>query len=62
MARKKTKKVEVESLKHKDKRKDIPSEELRDFVGEDEEKPPAQGSTCRPGSGSRSTHGFNCCR
>ena len=31
---------EVESLKHKDKRKNIPTEELRDFVAEDEEKPP----------------------
>ncbi len=29
----------VESLKHKDKRKNIPTEELRDFVVEDEESP-----------------------
>jgi len=26
----------VESLKHKDKRKNIPTEELRDFVAQDE--------------------------
>jgi adenine-specific DNA-methyltransferase len=29
----------VESLKHKDKRANIPTEELRDFVAEDEERP-----------------------
>ena len=41
MARKKqTKKsIQVESLKHKDKRKNIPTEELRDFVEEDENSP-----------------------
>jgi len=37
MARKKTK--QVESLKHRDKGKNIPTEELRDFVAEDEQKP-----------------------
>lgn len=40
MAKKKSKKsVRVESVKHKDKRKNIPTEELRDFVKEDETKP-----------------------
>ena len=29
----------VESVRHKDKRKNIPTEELRDFVAEDEAKP-----------------------
>ena len=29
----------VESIKHKDKRKNIPTEELRDFVAEDEKAP-----------------------
>jgi adenine-specific DNA-methyltransferase len=33
------KQLQVESLKHKDKRKNIPTEELRDFVKEDENKP-----------------------
>jgi adenine-specific DNA-methyltransferase len=33
------KKTRVESLKHKDKRTNIPTEELRDFVVEDERKP-----------------------
>ncbi len=33
-------KKKVESLKHRDKRKNIPTEELRDFVAEDEEAPP----------------------
>ncbi len=40
MAKTRKKKVEVDSLKHKDKRKNIPTEELRDFVVEDEEGPP----------------------
>jgi len=31
--------VEVAVVKHKDKRKNIPTEELRDFVAEDEKKP-----------------------
>ena len=31
--------VPIESVKHKDKRKNIPTEELRDFVKEDENKP-----------------------
>jgi len=40
MAKKKTKKpVSIHSHKHKDKRKNIPTEELRDFVAEDELKP-----------------------
>ncbi len=43
MAKKKTKKkklpVAIHSVKHKDKRKNIPTEELRDFVREDEVKP-----------------------
>lgn len=40
MAKKKTKKnIQVHSVKHKDKRKNIPTEELRDFVREDEVKP-----------------------
>ena len=29
--------VEVVAVKHKDKRKNIPTEELRDFVKEDEQ-------------------------
>lgn len=40
MARSKKKKTpEVESLRHKDKRKNIPAEELRGFVRHDEESP-----------------------
>jgi adenine-specific DNA-methyltransferase len=40
MAQKKAKtKLQIESIKHKDKRKNIPTEELRDFVAEDEAKP-----------------------
>ena len=40
MAKKKAKTPkQVESLKHKDKRVNIPTEELRDFVIEDEYKP-----------------------
>lgn len=40
MAKKKTKKnIQVHSVKHKDKRRNIPTEELRDFVREDELKP-----------------------
>lgn len=41
MARKKktAAKKSFESFKHKDKRKNIPTKELRDFVKEDEEKP-----------------------
>ena len=40
MAKKRKKKsVSVHSVKHKDKRKNIPTEELRDFVREDETKP-----------------------
>ncbi len=33
------KKLDVDSLRHKDKRKNIPTEELRNFVAEDEQKP-----------------------
>jgi adenine-specific DNA-methyltransferase len=33
------KSIPVETLKHKDKRKNIPTEELRDFVAEDEKQP-----------------------
>jgi hypothetical protein len=40
MAKERKKTKQVESLKHRDKRKNIPTEELRDFVTEDEEKPP----------------------
>ena len=40
MAKKASKKsVNIDSVKHKDKRKNIPTEELRDFVREDEIKP-----------------------
>ena len=40
MAKKKVRKPkEVDSLQHKDKRVNIPTEELRDFVAEDEESP-----------------------
>jgi adenine-specific DNA-methyltransferase len=41
MAKKKKKKApkKIDSVKHKDKRKNIPTEELRDFVREDEAKP-----------------------
>ena len=31
--------VQLDSLKHKDKRKNIPTEELRDFVKDDEQTP-----------------------
>jgi adenine-specific DNA-methyltransferase len=34
-----TKSIPVETHKHKDKRKNIPTEELRDFVAEEEKKP-----------------------
>jgi len=40
MAKKKSKSTkQVESIRHKDKRVNIPTEELRDFVAEDESKP-----------------------
>jgi len=40
MARSKSdKSTSVEALKHKDRRANIPAEELRDFVAEDEEHP-----------------------
>lgn len=39
MAKKKAAKSSVESLKHKDKRKNIPTAELQNFVREDEIKP-----------------------
>lgn len=35
----KSKSVDIEALRHKDRRKNIPTEELRDFVAEDEAKP-----------------------
>jgi len=31
----------IESIRHQDKRKNIPTEELRDFVAEDEKRPAA---------------------
>jgi len=34
-----TKKARVETLKHKDKRVNIPTEELRDFVADEEKAP-----------------------
>ena len=34
-----TSSAQVESLKHKDKRRNIPTEELRDFVADDEKQP-----------------------
>jgi len=41
MSKKRKKKTkQVESLMHRDKRKNIPTEELRDFGAEDEEKLP----------------------
>ena len=39
MPRKKKASIRVETIKHKDKRVNIPTEELRDFVSEDETKP-----------------------
>ena len=40
MARKKpTAETKVESIRHKDKRTNIPTEELRDFVADDEQAP-----------------------
>jgi len=40
MARKKTEApAQVESLRHKNKRKSIPTEELRSFVCNDEQRP-----------------------
>src|SRR5437773_1993396 len=39
MAKKKPAPTTVESIRHKDKRKNIPTEELRDFVQEDEHAP-----------------------
>ena len=39
MAKKKSSPTKVDSLRHKDKRKNIPTEELRDFVAEDEHAP-----------------------
>jgi adenine-specific DNA-methyltransferase len=38
-AKKAPPKTQVDSLRHKDKRKNIPTEELRDFVAEQEQKP-----------------------
>jgi len=39
MAKKTTTPKKVDSMRHKDKRANIPSEELRDFVAEDEKAP-----------------------
>lgn len=39
MAKKKTAKKKVETIRHKDKRKNIPTEELRDFVADEELAP-----------------------
>src|SRR5437660_8665585 len=39
MAKKKPVPTKVESIRHKDRRKNIPTEELRDFVAEDEHAP-----------------------
>lgn len=39
MARKTTKTVAVDSVRHKDKRMNIPTEELRSFVAADEAQP-----------------------
>jgi adenine-specific DNA-methyltransferase len=39
MAKKKSDPTKVESIRHKDKRKNIPTEELRDFVVDDEHPP-----------------------
>jgi hypothetical protein len=39
MAPKNTKTVKVDSVRYKDKRTNIPTEELRDFVARDEAKP-----------------------
>src|ERR1700681_1107864 len=41
MAKKKPAQTKVESIRHKDKRKNIPTEELRDFVADDEHAPKA---------------------
>jgi adenine-specific DNA-methyltransferase len=39
MAKRKSANSSVDSLKHKDKRKNIPTAELQDFVKEDDAKP-----------------------
>jgi hypothetical protein len=39
MAKRKTQRKSVEAVRHKDKRKNIPTEELRDFVREEEQQP-----------------------
>jgi hypothetical protein len=39
MAKKKTTATPVESILHKDKRKNIPTEELREFVADEEQRP-----------------------
>ena len=41
MAKKKTTQTKIESIRHKDRRMNIPTEELRDFVADDERKPKA---------------------
>jgi len=39
MAKKNSKPVQVDSIRHKDKRTNIPTEELRDFVADEELSP-----------------------
>ena len=41
MAKKKSSSTPVGAVRHKDKRKNIPTEELRDFVADDEQNPQA---------------------
>ncbi len=41
MAKKKTATTSVDAVRHKDQRKNIPTEELRDFVADDEQNPQA---------------------
>ena len=48
MAKKKTTPTKVESIKHKDKRANIPTEELRDFVTEDEKGAQDPALSARP--------------
>ena len=37
--RSKNKKTQIDAIKHQDRRKNIPTEELRDFVAEEERQP-----------------------
>jgi adenine-specific DNA-methyltransferase len=45
----------VESIRHKDKRKNIPAEELRDFVAEDENAPKTMRYPRDPSTSTRPT-------